>query len=77
MVSRVGSIIVDRSAELAESVEVLKTAHKGKFRYSPSPTIIMRPWDCRAVQGTLATAGRDGRKERPAEQNKGNCSNDI
>ncbi len=32
MVSRVGSIIVDRSAELAEWVEVLKTVHKRKIQ---------------------------------------------
>jgi hypothetical protein len=32
MVSRVGSIIGDRSAELAEWVEVLKTVHKRKIQ---------------------------------------------
>jgi len=32
MVSRVGSIIVDRSAEFAELVEVLKTVHKRKIQ---------------------------------------------
>jgi uncharacterized protein YecE (DUF72 family) len=35
MVSRVGSIIVDWSAELAEWVEVLKTVHKRKIQILP------------------------------------------
>ena len=42
MVSRVGSIIGDRSAELAEWVEVLKTVHNRKIQILSSPTINMR-----------------------------------
>jgi len=78
MVSRVGSIIGNRSAELAEWVEVLKTVQKGKFRYSSSPTIIAQA-TAPAQSNSLGNSGDGewGRKERPAEQDKGNCSNDI